>query len=60
MACIDIIIAAWLVESLNKQDRGYGALAQFLGILIGGFIGAYIFKMFNSLEFCNTYINAIP
>ncbi|CAD8159118.1 unnamed protein product [Paramecium octaurelia] len=60
LACIDIIIAAWLVESLEKQDRGYGALAQFLGILIGGFIGAYIFKMFNSLEFCNTYIYAIP
>ncbi|CAD8143650.1 unnamed protein product [Paramecium pentaurelia] len=34
-------------------------LAQFLGILIGGFIGAYIFKMFNSLEFCNKYIYAI-
>ncbi|CAD8049989.1 unnamed protein product [Paramecium sonneborni] len=60
LACIDLIIAAWLVESLEKQDRGYGALAQFLGILIGGFIGAYIFKMFNSLEFCNTYIYAIP
>ncbi|CAD8136936.1 unnamed protein product [Paramecium pentaurelia] len=59
-ALIDLIIAARLVESLDKEDRGYGAIAQFLGILIGGFIGAYIFSMFNSLDFCNTYIYTNP
>lgn len=60
LACIDMVVGAWLVESLNPEDRGYGALAQFVGIIVGGFMGAYIFQMFNSLEFCNTYIYATP
>lgn len=55
MALIDTILGAWASSHL-----GHGALAQYVGWIVGAFIGSFGFAMFNSVTFCNLYINAIP
>lgn len=60
ISLIDSIVGAWIVESIEVDDRGYGAMAQYFGIIVGAFVGSFGFATFNSLAFCNTYIYAVP
>ncbi|KAM3139181.1 Major facilitator superfamily domain-containing protein 3 [Paramecium bursaria] len=59
-AILDIPIGAFIVEQFPPDRKGHATLAQYVGWIVGGFTGSYVFATFNSVQFCNTYLFAVP
>jgi len=45
---------------LHPNNSSYGSSAQSAGMKFGSLISTSFFIAFNSLEFCNKYINSTP
>ncbi|CEP63011.1 uncharacterized protein LALA0_S07e00386g [Lachancea lanzarotensis] len=56
----DIAVDGWALEILSKESLSYASTAQTVGLNTGYFMSFTIFLAFNSADFMNRYIRAIP
>ncbi|OMJ78339.1 hypothetical protein SteCoe_21895 [Stentor coeruleus] len=56
----DIAVDGWAIEILSDENKPLASSCQSIGQTIGFFMSFTILLSFNSLDFCNTYINSVP
>lgn len=60
ITCQDIAVDSWAVEMLHPNNSSYASSAQSVGHRLGSLISSSFFIAFNSVEFCNNWINTTP
>ncbi len=60
MAIQDIAVDGWAITILSQENVAYGALAQSIGLMLGGILAFNVFIPLSSIEFCNQYFFSTP
>jgi PAT family acetyl-CoA transporter-like MFS transporter 1 len=60
MAIQDIAVDGWAITILSQENVAYGALAQSIGLMLGGILAFNVFIPLSSIDFCNQYFYSTP
>jgi len=60
MAIQDIAVDGWAITILSQENVAYGALAQSIGLMLGGILAFNVFIPLSSVSFCNQYFFSTP
>ncbi|KAJ1960330.1 hypothetical protein H4R35_007555, partial [Dimargaris xerosporica] len=56
----DIAVDGWALTLLSKENMSYASTCQTIGLNTGYFLSFTVFLAFNSAEFSNKYLRAVP